>query len=679
MNNSIPPKAKKIPVEIKMHGDIRIDNYQWLKDKNNPEVIEHLKAENAFAESYMEDTKTLQQKIYDEFIGRIKQDDVSVPYKRGEYMYYEKRETGKEYPIYYRKKISDGNEEMILDVNKIAENLPFCNVEMYPSEDNNILAYLVDSKGDHSCTGYFLNLQSGKLLKDSLRFAGNIIWTNDNSSVFYIKYEEGNMGKQLFLHKLGQEQEKDKLVFQLEDEKFWIEINKSSSKKYIFIDSFSFVDNELYYIYADNYENEPKLIQKRIKGVRILAEHNADKFFIYTNLNAPNYRVMTALVENPSEKNWVEFIPEKENVKLEETFMFKDFFVLVERDYGLRKIKVINLKNNRSHYVNFPEPVYSIFIQDNYEFDTKYLRFNYTSLKTPVSYYDHDMENGENILLKETEVLGGYNKEDYVTERIFAPSHDGKLIPLSVLYKKGLKKDGSNPLFLYSYGSYGLSSEIFYNSFRLSLLERGFIYVTAHIRGGGELGEQWYIDGKMLNKKNTFLDFISCAEYLIEQGYTYKGGITASGTSAGGLLMGAISNMKPELFKCIMANVPAADVINSLLDPDVPNAALHFEELGNPNIKEHYDYMKSYCPYENINEQSYPNMLITTGLNDISVPFWEPVKFAAKLKEFNKSGNVIILKTDFDSGHMGTSGRYNLYKKFAFDYAFILKCYGIKE
>lgn len=677
MKNLLPPKAKKIPFEIVMHGDKRIDNYHWMQDKNNPGVIEYLEAENAYAESYMEDTKSLQKKIYNEIVGRIKLDDITVPYLRGDYLYYEKKQEGKNYSVYFRKKNGCDDEKMILDVNKIAEGLPFCYVEIYPSDDNKILAYLVDSKGNHSCDCYFLNMQTGDLLKDSLNSAGNIVWTNDNSSVFYIKYEAGNMGKQLWLHKLGTA--KDELIFNLEGNKYWLDIKKSRSKEFIFLDSFSFLDNDIYINDAGSNSKEFRLLIPRIPGKRVNIENASDKFYIYTNYKAPNYRVMITDVNKPSVDYWKDFIPENKNVKIEEINLFKEYLAVTERDNGIIKFRVINLKNNKSHYVKFPEEVYTPYIQDNYEFDTKYLRFNYTSLSTPVSYYDHDMETGENILLKETEVKGGYDKKNYETERIFAPSHDGKQIPISIIYKKGIKKDGKAPLFLNSYGSYGISTEVFFNSFRISLLDRGFVYALAHIRGGGELGEQWYEEGKLLNKKNTFLDFISCSEYLIEMGYTYKGGITAAGMSAGGLLMGAIANMKPELFKCILMKVGAVDVLNSLLDPNVPNAVLHFDELGNPDIKEHYDYMKSYSPYENIAEKEYPDMIITTGVNDISVPVWEPAKFTARLREFNIGGNGIILKTNFNSGHSGASGRYSLYSDFAYEYAFILKSYGIKE
>ncbi|RPI18267.1 MAG: S9 family peptidase [Ignavibacteriae bacterium] len=675
--NMTPPKAKKIPVEIINHDDVRIDNYQWLKDKNNPEVIEYLKAENNYTEAYMEDVKPLQEKIYNETISRIKEDDDSVPYKRGDYMYYNKRETGKDYPIYFRKKIGDVNEEMILDVNKIAEELPYCSVFIEPSPDNKILVYAVDSKGDHSHKVYFKNLQTGNMIEDTLKSVGGLEWANDSEHLYYAVYERGNMGKQFFRHCIGEKQENDKLLLEEKDDKFWMYISKSNSKKYTLLNSGCFTETEAYYIDADNPESEPVIIEKRTKDIKFSIEHNGDYFYILTNYNAPNYRVMTAPVNNPGIKNWKEFIPEKESVKIEDMWMFKEYLVLIERDYGLNKIKVINLKNNESHYVEFPEPVYTIYPSDNYEFDTKYIRYTYMSFTTPLSYYDHDMEKPANFLLKQTEVPGGYNKDEYITERRLAPSHDGKLIPVSLVYKKGIEMNGKNPLFLHSYGSYGISSEIWFSAARLSLLDRGFIYAVAHIRGGGELGENWYTDGKLMNKKNTFKDFISCSEFLIKEGYTYKGGIAAIGASAGGTLMGAVTNMRPDLFKCIIAKVPAVDILNNLFDPGVENSAVHFGELGNPNIKEEYDYLKSYSPYENIEAKDYPQILLTTGLNDANVPFWEPAKYTAKMRELNPDGNVVLLLTEFDSAHFGPSGRYNMYKQMAYEFAFILKSFGV--
>ncbi len=678
--NMKPPIATKIPVEIITHGDKRVDNYSWLKDKSDPEVIKYLEEENKYAESFMADTKALQDRIYSEIIGRIKEDDTSCPYRRGGYLYYYKQEKGKNYVIHFRKKAEeDSEEEMILDENVIAEKLNYCSIEILPSPDNKILAYMVDSAGDFSFTVYFKNLETGELLNDVLKNAGVQEWSNDSKNVYYVIYKEGNRGKQAFVHTLSDKQENDKLLYQENDDKFWINIRKSASKKYIIIGTGYFTTSEEYYIEADGADTVLKLIEKREEGIKYVTEHHGEDFYFLTNCNALNFSVMKASVSDAGRENWTDFIPENKNVKIEEIYVFDKYFVVQERGNGLRKIRIIDLSNNQSHYVNFPESIYMVFIQDNYEFETQYLRFRYTSFTTPMSFYDHDMKNNNNILLKQTEVPGGYNKEDYVSERVFAPSHDGKLIPVSLVYKKGLEKNGSNPLFLYSYGAYGISSEIWFSPARLPLLERGFVFAVAHIRGGGELGEEWYKDGKLLNKKNTFYDFISCAEYLAGEKYTYRGGIAAMGASAGGTLVGTIANMKPDLFKCIIGKVPAVDVLNNLLDSSMDNSAAHFGELGNPDIKEHYEYLKSYSPYENIKEQQYPCILLTTGFNDANVPYWEPAKFTAKLREINKNKNFIILKINFDTGHWGPSERYSIYNELAYDNAFILKCFGIRE
>ena len=678
--NFKPPIAKKIPVEIITHGDKRVDNYSWLKDKSDPEVIQYLEDENRYAESVMADTKELREKLYNEIISRIKEDDTSCPYKRGDYLYFYNQEKGKNYKIHFRKKTEgSAEEELILDENVIAEKLNYCSIEILPSPDNKVLAYMVDSVGDFSFTVYFKNLETGEMLKDSLKHAGVQEWSNDSKKVFYVVYKKGNMGKQAFVHTIGDKQEDDKLIYQERDERYWIWLRKTSSKKYIIIGTGYFTTSEEYYIHADGNDVQPKLIEKREEGIRYITEHNKDDFYFLTNLDAVNFRIMKASVNAASRENWIEFVPEKKDVKIEEIYLFSNYFVVQERGHGLRRFRIIDLNSSESHYVNFPEPIYMVFLQDNYEYDTPLLRFRYTSFTTPMSFYDHNMQSKENTLLKETEVPGGYNKEDYVSERLFAPSHDGKRIPVSIVYKNGLVKNGLNPLHLYSYGSYGISCETWFSPARLPLLNRGFVFAVAHIRGGGELGEEWYKDGKLLNKKNTFNDFISCAEFLIEQGYSFKGGISALGASAGGILMGAIANMRPDLFKCIIGKVPAVDVLNSLLDSSIDNSAAHFGELGNPNIKEQYDYLRSYSPYDNIKALPYPGMLLTTGFNDANVPYWEAAKFTAKLREMNKSNNVIILKTDFDSGHMGPSERYGIYKELAYDYAFILKCFGILE
>lgn len=678
--NKTPPKTKKIPVEIIKHGDKRIDNYSWLRDKSDPEVIKYLEEENKYTESVMADTKELREKLYNEIIGRIKEDDTSCPYRRGDYLYYYKQKKGKNYKVHFRRKAEgDTKKELILDENEIAGDSAYCMIFILPSPDSKILAYMVDTVGDFSFTVSFKNLETGELLTDCLKCAHVQEWSNDSQKVFYVRNEKGNRSKQAYVHKIGDKQENDILLYQENDAKFWIDIRKTASKKYIILGTGCFTTSEEYYILADGSDIVPKIFEKREEGVMYITEHHGDYFYFHTNLEAVNYRIMKAPVDALSKENWKEFIPEIKNIKIEGFVFFSDFLVITERDLGLLKVKILNLKNNTKHYIEFPEEVYTPWIIDNYEYDSNLLRYRYTSLITPPSWFDHDMESGKDILLKQQEVLGGYNKEDYVTERKFAETKDGKHIPITLAYKKGLNKNGKNPLHLYAYGSYGMTTSAFFSSIGLSLLNRGFVYAIAHVRGGGELGEEWYNEGKLLNKKNTFTDFTACAEYLIKEGYTYHGGICAEGMSAGGTLMGAIANMKPDLFNCILAEVPAVDVLNNIFDSSIDNSAVHHGLYGDPNIKEYYDYIKSYSPYENIKEQKYPHILLTTGLNDANVPFWEPVKFTAKLREFNKGDNIIVLKTEFDTAHFGPSGRYNQYKEAAYLYAFILKCFGIKE
>jgi oligopeptidase B len=487
------------------------------------------------------------------------------------------------------------------------------------------------------------------------------------------------MGKQVFRHIMGQEQNNDELLYQETDDRFWVDITISKSKDYIFLTSGCMNTSEVYYLDADNVKDKFKLFSKRTEGLRYSAEHNGDKFYILTNYKAPNYRIMTAPVDNPTIDYWEEFISENMKYKIEEMIMFKDYLVLKERGEGLTKFRLINLKNRSERYVEFPEPVYSVFPDSNFEFDTKYFRYMYMSFITPRSVFDYDIEKGESILLKQKEVRGGYNKDNYVCERIYAKAYDGVMIPISLVYKKDLPRDGKNPAYLYSYGSYGASCDVWFSEVRFSLIDRGYVYAIAHIRGGGEMGEDWYNNGKLLKKKNTFFDFISCAEHLIKEKFTYVKGIAADGASAGGLLIGAVTNMRPDLFKCCILFAPAVDELNSLFDKTIENAALHLNEWGDPDKEEYYYYIKSYTPYENIAKQEYPDMLVFTGLNDVNVRCFEPAKYVAKLRAHKKDKNMLILKTEMESAHFGPSGRYNQYKQAAFGYAFILNSFGIKE
>ncbi|MGA2667388.1 MAG: S9 family peptidase [Ignavibacteria bacterium] len=682
MENHIkPPTAKILPVESIHHGDNRVDNYAWMHDLKDPEMLGYLRKENEYTDCVARQFSGLKEKVYNEFISKIVEDDITVPFKRGNYFYFMKEEKGKNYQVHYRKKNSeDSEEQLILDINEIAGELAYCSVIYVPSPDGRTLAVGVDRKGDHSRTIYFRNLTTGETSKETLSNVGwSWEWAPDDKFLYYVKNERGNMGKQVFRHIMGQDQNNDELLYQEKDDRFWVDITISKSRDYIFLTSGCMNTSEVSYIDVNNPQGKFKLFNKRTEGLRYSVEQNGGKFYILTNYNAPNYRVMTTPVNNTSIENWKEFVPENPAAKIEEMIIFKDYLVLNERGEGLTKFRIINLSNNQAHYVKFPEPVYSAFSDANFEFDTKYFRYMYMSFITPRTIFDYDMEKGESILLKQKEVRGGYNKDNYMCERIYAKAHDGVMIPISLVYKKGLPHDGKNPAYLYSYGSYGISSEVWFTETRFSLLDRGFVYAIAHIRGGGEMGEEWYNNGKLLNKKNTFYDFISCVEHLVKTKYTYKKGITAMAASAGGLLLGAVANMRPDLFRCLVLRVPGTDVLNNLFDGTIENSAMHFNEWGNPVSEEYYYYIKSYSPYDNIIYQEYPHMLVTAGLYDVNVHCFEPAKYVAKLRAFKKDENELILKTEMEAAHFGPSGRYTFYKEAAFEYAFILNCFGYKE
>lgn len=675
-----PPKAKKMYHEEIHHGDKRIDYYNWMKNRNDPDILAYLNAENEYTEAVMKDTEKLQEKLYNEYLSRFKQDDISAPYNFGEYLYYFKTQKDKNYKIYFRRnKKPNSEEELILDVNIVAEGSNYCTAEIKPCHYNNILAYLIDTKGDYSNTIYFKDLSNGNLLPDKLICAGDLEWCNDGRTIYYILSKEGSMWKKVFRHKLGTGQANDELIYETKNNKYYTSLRKSKSNDYIFIETGGFKGCEIFYLDAHKPDAKLNMFAKPEDEMLCNLEHNGDNFYIYTNFNAPNYRIMTAKIDNTDKEFWKDFIPAEENVKIEWFQMFRDYFVIFERDSGIAKIKVVNLSDNSFHYISFPDDVYSLWFQDNFEFYTNCVRLVYTSLNTPWSYYDYDMKNRNLVLLKETWVSDDFDKKDYTVKRIFAKSHDSKSIPVTLIFKNCMLKNGTNPLLLESYGAYGMSTELYFNPVTLSLLDRGFVYAIAHIRGGGEFGEQWYNEGKLLNRKNTFSDFISCAEYLIEQKYSFHKGIAITGGSAGGTLMGAVVNMRPDLFKCVVALVPAVDELNFLFTPEFENSATHFDMVGDPNIKEYYFYIKSYTPYENISKQEYPHMLLTAGWNDVNVNYTAPVKFTARLREYKTDSNILLLRTYMESAHFGPSGRYNQYKKAAFENAFILKCFGMNE
>jgi len=677
-----PPVAEKIKKELTLHGDVRIDNYYWLNERENPKVIEYLKAENEYKEAVMKHTETLQENLYNEIVARIKQTDMSVPFKTEGYYYYTRFEEGKEYPVYCRKKGTlEAEEEILLNVNEMAEGYGFYHVAgLTVSTNNNLIAFGVDTVSRRKYTIHFKNLTTGEILPDEIpNTAGQAAWANDNKTVFYSIKDDSLRSYKIFKHILGSEVSADKEIFHEKDVTFSTYVYKCKSKKYLFIASDSTLSTEYQYLDVNKPDGKFKIIQPRERDLEYGVDHYKDKFYIRTNLDAKNFRLMETPVNKTSKENWTEVIPHRKDVLLEGFEIFKNFLVVGERKDGLTQLRVIKWDNREEHYIDFGEETYMAYISNNPEFDTDLLRFGYTSLTTPRSTFDYDMNTREKKLLKQQEVVGDFNPDNYRAERLYATAKDGVKIPISLVYRKGLKKNGDNPLLLYGYGSYGASMNASFSSVRLSLLDRGFVYALAHIRGGQEMGRYWYEDGKLLKKKNTFTDFIACAEHLITEKFTSPSKLFTSGASAGGLLMGAVLNMRPDLFKGVIAGVPWVDVVTTMLDDSVPLTTSEYDEWGNPNNKEYYDYMLSYSPYDNVEAKDYPALLVTTGLHDSQVQYWEPAKWVAKLRELKTDDNILLLHTNMEAGHGGVSGRFRRYKETALEYAFMLDLIGIKE
>jgi len=677
-----PPVAQKIKKELTIHGHTRIDNYFWLNERENPKVLELLKAENKYKDAIMENTKDLEDKLYKEIIGRIKKTDMSVPYKYQGYYYYKRYEEKSEYPIYCRKKESlKGKEEILLNVNEMGKRYKYFHVSGHSvSSNNNMIAYGVDTVSRRKYKLYFKNLETGEILKEEIsNTAGRAAWANDNKTVFYSKKDKTLRSYKIFKHVIGTDVSKDKEIFHEKDTTFSTFVFKSKSKKYIFIGSYHTLSSEYRFLEASEPDGEFKIIQKREKDLEYSVDHYKDKFYIRTNYKAKNFKLMQTSLKKTSKENWEDVIPHRKNVLLERFEIFKDFLVLGERKNGLTELRVIRWDKKDDYYINFEEQTFMVYISINTEFDIDLFRFGYTSLTRPNSIFDYNMNSKERKLLKQEEVIGDFDPKNYFAERLYVTVRDKTKVPISLVYKKGLKKDGNNPLLLYGYGSYGASMNPYFSSVRLSLLNRGFIYAIAHIRGGQEMGRSWYEDGKLLKKKNTFFDFIDCAEYLIKEKYTNSKKLFAMGTSAGGLLMGAIVNMKPALFKGIVASVPWVDVITTMLDDSIPLTTAEFDEWGDPKKKEYYEYMLSYSPYDNVVGKDYPAMLISTGLYDSQVQYFEPAKWVQKLREKSTSKNVILFHINMAGGHGGVSGRFRRYKETAMKYAFMLGLTGTKK
>ncbi len=671
-----PPVAPKKPKTDKLHGDVRIDNYYWLREKENPEVIAYLNAENAYTASMTADIKDLSEKIYKEMRGRVKEADLSVPYKDGDYFYYTRYEEGKQYPIYCRKKGAlDGIEEVTLDLNKLGEGKKFIALGDYSISDNGEwLAYTLDLTGFRQYTLYIKNLRTGDVMKDTRERVTGAEWAADNKTLFYTTEDKiTKRSNQLFRMTVGGA--KDELLYEEKDELFGTYISRSRDKKYLFSISASSETSEQRFLSSDTPNSTFKVILPRENKHEYFAEHRDGLFYIRTNKDAKNFRIVTAPVNAPT--IWTDFIAHNPAVKLEGMVMFKEFIVISQRQNGLPELRVVESNTKAEHLVEVPEPVYTINAAATPEYETNTLRFTYQSLVTPNSVYDYNMSTKERKLMKQQEVVGGYDAAQYASERIFATASDGKKIPIAIVYKKGFKRDGNAPLLLYAYGSYGFSLPVTFNSARLSLLDRGVVYAQASIRGGGDMGEEWHDDGKMMKKMNTFTDFIACADYLVKEKYSSHNRMAIEGGSAGGLLIGAVLNLRPDVCKVAHLAVPFVDVINTMLDETLPLTVGEFIEWGNPKIKEHYDYMKTYCPYTNLGAKNYPSILVTTSLNDSQVMYWEPAKYVAKLRDLKTDKNPLLLKTNMDAGHGGSSGRFDRLKEIAFEYTFMMRELGV--
>jgi oligopeptidase B len=679
------PRAKKIPKELRIHGDLRIDNYYWLNDRDNQEVIDYLNEENAYFEAMTSHTRKFQDDLFEEMKARIKEDDESVPYRKNGYYYITRFEKGLQYPIYTRKKGSlDAPEEVIVDVNEMADGFEYYALSgLNVSPDNRIAAFGIDTLSRRQYDLRFKNLETGKLYPEEIKNTmGSSAWANDNKTVFYASKNPVTLrNDKIYRHVLGTDPAEDELIFEEKDETFWTFVYKSKSDKYIIIGSYSTLTTEYRFLDANDPGGEFRVIHPRERGLEYSVAHYDGKFYILTNADgASNFKLMEAPVDRTGRDNWAEVIPHRKDTLLEDISIFKDFLVLEERNNGLNRIRIRKWDGSEDFYLPFEEETYSASVYNNPEFDTQLIRYSYNSLTTPNSVIDFDVNSRTKDVKKEQEVLGGnFRKENYRSQRIWAPTRDGKSVAVSLVYHKDTKPGKDTPLLLYGYGSYGSIVSDRFSSVRLSLLDRGFIYAIAHIRGGEYLGRAWYDDGKMFNKKNTFYDFIDAARHLIQEEYTSEEHLYAEGGSAGGLLMGAVINMNPELFHGVIAAVPFVDVVTTMLDESIPLTTGEFDEWGNPKDKESYEYMLSYSPYDNVEKKEYPHLLVTTGLHDSQVQYFEPAKWVAKLREMSTGDKLLLLYTNMDTGHGGASGRFDALREVARDYAFLLDLEGVKD
>ncbi len=674
----VAPVVEKQPHSLEAHGEVRVDDYYWLRDRSNPEVLAYLEAENAYTAAVMAPTEELQAQLFEELKNRIQPDDSTVPARYHGYYYYKRFEEGLEYPIYCRKKGSvEALEEVTLDVNQIAEGHDFCSVRgVAVSPDTRLLAWAVDTVGRRKYTIRVTDLETGEVLTDVIpEVTGNLVWANDNRTLFYGKQDPETLRSyQVYRHELGTDPVADVLVYEETDPTFSVYVWKTRSERYIMINSEQTLASEYQFLDADDPTGELQMIAPRERDVEYSVSNVGDRFIIRTNLDAENFRLMEAPVASPGRKNWRELIPARDDVFLQGVDVFADFMVVTERSDGLRHLRIIPWDGGEEREIEFDEPTYVTWVDDNEEMETSTLRFGYSSLNTPESIYDLDLTTGERTLMKREQVRGGFVPANYVVERLWAPTRDGIHVPISLVYRKGIPLNGESPLLLYGYGSYGASMEAWFRPAVVSLLDRGFVYAIAHVRGGQELGRRWYEDGKLLKKKNTFTDFTDCGRFLVEEGYTAPDRLFAMGGSAGGLLMGAVANMAPDLFRGIIADVPFVDVVTTMLDDDIPLTTGEFDEWGDPKQREYYDYMLSYSPYDNVEVQAYPALLVITALEDSQVQYFEPAKWVAKLRAMKTDDNPLLFKIEMEAaGHGGVSGRFMKYHETALEYAFMLE------
>ena len=680
-----PPVAKIVPKTLEKHGDKRIDNYYWLNERENPEVIDYLNKENEYYQKSTAHTKQLQEELFLEMKGRIKEDDSSVPYLYNGYYYITRFEKGKDYPIYSRKKGSlDAKEEIMFDCNEMAKGHAYFNLSgLNVSEDNKWVAFGVDLVSRRQYTIQIKNLETGEILPVKLEnTTGGSTWAGDNKTLFYTRKDAQTLrSDKIYKHTLGTDASADTMVFHEKDDTFNTFVYKEKSKKYLVIGSSSTLTSEYQILDAKNPNGEFKVFQKRTRGLEYSISHYGDSFYIVTNKDkATNFKLMKTPETATAAENWTDLIGHRKDVLLEGIEIFKDYLVVEERSNGLNKIQIRPWNGKGEYYLPFESETYTAYTTTNVDFDTEILRYGYQSLATPSSVIDFNMRTKEKKVLKEQEVLGGkFDKNNYIEERVWATATDGTKVPISMVYRKGIKKDGKNPLLLYAYGSYGATMDPYFSSTRLSLLDRGFIYAIAHIRGGEDLGREWYENGKLLKKINTFTDFIDCSKFVIAEKYTSPEHLYAEGGSAGGLLMGAIVNMNPELYNGVIAQVPFVDVVTTMLDDTIPLTTGEYDEWGNPNEKVYYDYMLSYSPYDQVKKQDYPNMYVSTGLHDSQVQYWEPAKWVAKLRVMKTNDKQLFLDTNMDAGHGGASGRFEALKELAKEFAFLLDLEKIKK